>query len=153
MLSKDGSLATQITESLHEALHSGVDVSVIEFEDDDDDLLLAWAAAAHDVDSNKYRASRGTRFGPSQWRTERSFLWTSIDESVATGDVPAAVLAARRGHSRQDAQRQAVGTSRSCDLEVARQAAAEAGVENVWRNRVQPSGCLISRDRVPRRRA
>ena len=47
----------QFTDALVKDLDEGVDVSVIEFEEDSDDLLFAWAAAAHDVDSNKYKPS------------------------------------------------------------------------------------------------
>ena len=45
------------SEKLLEALLDGVDCSAIEFEDDDDGLVIAWATAAHDLESNKYRAS------------------------------------------------------------------------------------------------
>ena len=47
----------EYSEALVNALTVGVQVSIIEFEDWDDDVTLAWAASAHDENSNRYKAT------------------------------------------------------------------------------------------------
>jgi len=45
------------TAALIEALTVGVDVAVVEFADWDEDVSFAWTVAAHDAESNKYKAT------------------------------------------------------------------------------------------------
>ena len=56
-LEKDTLEDDTYSETLIRAFTDGVDVMAIEFEDDDDCLVLAWATGAHDLESNKYKAS------------------------------------------------------------------------------------------------
>ena len=45
------------TEKLASVFEHGLQVSVLEFQDNDPDLVMAWATSTHDTESNKYQAS------------------------------------------------------------------------------------------------
>jgi hypothetical protein len=56
-LAANDSLAETWTNALVAAIRTGVPVMVVEFADDDPDVVLAFNSLAHDLDSNRYKAT------------------------------------------------------------------------------------------------
>jgi hypothetical protein len=56
-LAANEALAETWTNALVAAIRTGASVIVVEFEDDDPDVVLAFNSLAHDLDSNKYKAT------------------------------------------------------------------------------------------------